>query len=128
MAPVLLAADGAEPMPLGLAWGLAVLLLCTAGLLAWVGARAATGRLPRSRGVGVRTPRTLASETSWQAAHRAAGPWLVAGAGAVGLAGLGLLARPSSALGSLLVLAGTGLLVALVAIGALLADRAAAGH
>ncbi|SIH24835.1 Predicted integral membrane protein [Mycobacteroides abscessus subsp. abscessus] len=36
--------------------------------------RAATGRLPRSQTVGIRTPATLASEKAWRAGHRAALP------------------------------------------------------
>jgi uncharacterized membrane protein len=122
----LLAVDaGAEAMPLGVAWPLALLLLAFAGALGWVGLRAARGRLARNRGLGLRTPRTLASDAAWAAAHRTAGPWLIAAAVSVGLPGLALLARPSRALGSLLVLVGSGLLVALVAIAALLGDRAA---
>jgi uncharacterized membrane protein len=122
----LLGADGgADPMPLGVAWGLAVVLLGTASLLGWVGVRASTGRLDRNRSLGVRTPRTLRSDDAWQAAHRAAGPWLVGGALAIGLPGLALLARPSNALGTLLVMVGAGLLVSLVAVSAVLGDRAA---
>lgn len=123
---VLLGAAEGEPMPLGVAWALALLLLGTAGLLGWVGARAASGRLDRNRLVGLRTPRTLASEQAWAVAHRVAGPWLIAGAVAVGVPGLALLARPTNALGSLLVLVGSGLLVSLVAVGCVLGDRAAA--
>jgi uncharacterized membrane protein len=120
-----LAADGADPMPVAVAWPLGVVLLVTAALLAWVGVRAATGRLARNRGLGLRTPRTLASDRAWAAAHRTAGPWLVAAATAVGVPGVLLLARPSQALGQLLLLAGSGLLVALVAVASLLGDRAA---
>lgn len=120
------AADGADPMPLGVAWFLAVVLLVTAAALAWVGARAAAGRLDRNHLVGVRTPQTLRSDAAWSAAHRVAGPWLVGGAAVIAVPGLALLARPSNALGSLLVMAGTGLLVALVAVGCFLGHRAAA--
>lgn len=124
--PLVSVVEGAEPMPLVVAWPLAGLLLVTAALVAWVGARAAGGRLDRHRGVGIRTPRTVTSEAAWRAAHRAAAPWLLGAAVAVGVPGLVLLARPSRALGTLLVLVGSGLLVSLVAVGALLADRAAA--
>lgn len=124
--PLVTVAEGAEPMPLAVAWPLAALLLATAALVAWAGARATAGRLDRHRGVGIRTPRTVASEAAWRAAHQVAGPWLLGAAGAVGLPGLVLLARPSRALGTLLVLVGSGLLVSLVALGAILADRAAA--
>lgn len=119
------AAVAADAMPLGVSLAFAVLLLGTAAGVGWVGVRALAGRLDRRRGLGLRTPRTLASDRAWEAGHRAAGPWLVAAALSVGVPGLLLLARPDRSLGSLLVLVGTGLLVALVAVAALLADRAA---
>lgn len=123
-----MAAAGADPMPGAVAWPLAILLIATGVLLAWVGLRSASGRLPRNRVLGVRTPRTVASDGAWAAAHRTAGPWLVAAGAAVALPGVVLLARPSNALGTLLVLVGSGLLVALVAVAAVLGDRAAAAH
>jgi uncharacterized membrane protein len=121
-----LAADAADPMPLGVAWLLGLVLLATGGLLAWVGVRAAGGRLARNERIGLRTPRTLGSDAAWDAAHRVAGRWLVAAAAAVAVPGLVLFARPTNALGSLLVLVGSGLLVSLVAVAAILGDRAAA--
>ena len=124
----MIAADGADAMPLGVAWSLAVLLITTGVLVSWVGTRSATGRLARNRRLGVRTPRTVASDEAWEAAHRAAGPWLVAAGAAVTVPGVVLLARPSNALGGLVVLAGSGLLVSLVAVSALLADRAASAR
>jgi uncharacterized membrane protein len=122
----LLATEAGDPMPLGVALTLAVLLLGTAALLGWVAVRASAGRLDRNRRVGIRTPRTLGSDEAWRTAHRVAGPWLLAGAVAIAVPGAALLARPTNALGTLLVLTGSGLLVALVAVGALLGDRAAA--
>jgi uncharacterized membrane protein len=121
---VLAVDGGGDPMPVGVAWSLALLLLATGALLGWVGVRAATGRLARNGLLGVRTPQTLASDRAWDAAHRVAGPWLVAGGAAVAAPGLVLLARPTNALGSLVVLVGCGLLVSLVAVGTILGHRA----
>ncbi len=45
------------------------------------------GLLRRNAYVGIRLPITLSSDEAWNAAHRAAGSWLVAGGGACVIGG-----------------------------------------
>ena len=59
--------------------------------VAVVGALGTARRLPRNRWAGVRLPVTMASDAAWEAAHRAAGPVLLAGGAAAMLASLSLL-------------------------------------
>lgn len=47
------------------------------GLLGW------QGRLPRNRWAGIRVPATMTSPEAWARAHRAAGPAMAAGGGAL---------------------------------------------
>jgi uncharacterized membrane protein len=49
------------------------LVILVVAVLSW------TGRLPLNTAVGIRTVKTMASQTSWRIAHRAAAPWLALG-------------------------------------------------
>lgn len=94
-------------------------------LIAWIGRRAATGRLDRNWIAGIRTSATLASDEAWEAAHRVAGTMLVWAGAASAVSGLALLSRPSDAVGAAIVLAGQAVVVALVAIACVRGNRAA---
>ncbi|RPI22498.1 MAG: SdpI family protein [Actinobacteria bacterium] len=50
-------------------------------LILWVGALAATDRLPRNGWAGIRTMTTLRDDETWYAAHRTGSRWLLASGG-----------------------------------------------
>lgn len=92
----------------------ASVLLVVAVVVGGVAAAAMTGRLPRNRWAGVRTPDTLASEETFRLANRIAAPTLAVAAlllviGAFGALALGTVAG--------LAVAGLAVLTALVAAG-----------
>ncbi len=104
-------------MPLGVAWVLGLSMFVCGALVIGVAVRGMRGDLPRNGLVGIRTPASMQSDEAWITMHRVAGPWLVAaGAGAV-IPGVICLFRPSTATGQLVVLAGCGVMVALVGAG-----------
>ena len=91
-------------MPLDVAVLLGVLLIVLGIALLEVGRRAAAGTLPRNGLVGLRTTTTMASDETWDAAHRASGRWLQY-AGIVPIPiGVALFFQPSNALGLILTL------------------------
>ncbi len=87
---------------------------------------AGAGRLPKNPYFGVRTMVAMTNERSWDAAHRAAGPWWFA-AGVVGVAGSGVIAllSPSSTRARLDVGVVVAVMFVLTAVGAVRGDRAA---
>ncbi|MDJ0961754.1 MAG: SdpI family protein [Acidimicrobiia bacterium] len=120
--------DGAaasDPMPLGVAIGMGLLLIVTGGLLAVVARRSRRGTLPRNWIVGIRTRATLASEAAWEAAHRAAATALAIGAGGTTLAGLLVLFRPSNGVGLAIISIGLVWLLVGVMAGGYVGTRAA---
>ncbi len=94
----------------------AAVLFVVALLVGGVAVAGMTGRLPRNRWAGVRTPDTLASEETFQLANRIAGPTLAAaalllvigGAGVLALGTVGGLAVAAVAIVAALVTAGYG--------------------
>jgi uncharacterized membrane protein len=58
----------------GLAGGLigGITMLLSGLVIMWLAGRMASGRLRRNRWAGIRTPATLKSDDSWNAAHEAA--------------------------------------------------------
>ncbi len=114
-----------EPVPLGLAFIGGPILLGLGLLIAYVGGIAWRGMLPRNGRLGIRTPNTLASDAAWDAAHRAAGPWIIGAAFGAIVPGAVVLLRPSSQTFSLTTMIGLGLMVALVAVASLAANAAA---
>jgi uncharacterized membrane protein len=104
-----------------MAW---VLLVATTGagavvVVAWLGM---TGKLPRNRIAGIRTPYTLSSDERWLATHRAGGPFLVLGAVAAFAIGLALLPFAlAGELGDAFVAAGLSAMAVLVVASALAA-------
>ena len=105
---------------LGLLWLVAGVVIGGAG---WAGL---TGRLPRQHWAGIRLPSTMSSDQTWRAAHRAGGPWLVAGGlvSLIGGAGL-LLVRPTAAAAAKVSLALAGALLVQVIVGGTVGVRAA---
>ncbi|EME15516.1 hypothetical protein G419_23559 [Rhodococcus triatomae BKS 15-14] len=69
----------------------ASVLFVVAVAVGGVAAAAMTGRLPRNRWAGVRTPETLASEEAFQLANRVAGPTLAVSALLLVIGGVGAL-------------------------------------
>lgn len=78
-------------MPVWTAVLVGAVLLAAGGLVPYVVARAADGRLRRNRWVGVRTPGTLAGDAGWRTGHAAARPFATAAGALLALAGLGAL-------------------------------------
>lgn len=119
--------DGAavsDPMPLGTAIGLGLLLMATGALLAWVASRSRKGTLSRNWIVGIRTSATLASDEAWDAAHRAGARALsIGGWGTLATGGL-LLLRPSNGIGLTVISAGLVWLLAWVFRAGYLGNRA----
>lgn len=77
-------AAGTDPMPMGVAVFLGILLISVGVLVFEVGRRSRSGTLARNWYVGIRTRATLASDENWEAAHRAGGGLLmIAAAGPV---------------------------------------------
>lgn len=73
----------------------ALVLFVVAVIVGGVAAAGMTGRLPRNRWAGVRTPDTLASEETFALANRIAGPTLAASALLLVIGGIGALALPT---------------------------------
>ena len=106
--------------------GLGVLWLVVGAAVGGAGWAGMTGRLPRQHWAGIRLPSTMRSDQTWRAAHRAGGPWVVAGGlvGVIGGTGL-LLVRPTAAVAAEVSLALVGALLALVLVGGTVGVRAA---
>ncbi|MGW6694376.1 SdpI family protein [Rhodococcus sp. NPDC054953] len=73
----------------------ASVLFVVAVVVGGVAVAGMTGRLPRNRWAGVRTPDTLASEETFTLANRIAGPTLAAAALLLVIGGVGALALPT---------------------------------
>ncbi|MFD4470251.1 SdpI family protein [Rhodococcus sp. NPDC058505] len=73
----------------------ASVLFVVAVVVGGVAVAGMTGRLPRNRWAGVRTPDTLASEEAFTLANRIAGPTLAAAALLLVIGGVGALALPT---------------------------------
>lgn len=98
-----------------------------AGFL-WLSWIMASGRLPRNGLVGMRTKATMASDTAWNASHRASA-WAVAVAGVILLAAgfWLLLTRPSPSVERNVVLATCLAILVVIVVGGVQADRVAKG-
>lgn len=108
-----------------LIFSLVLLALCSLGIAA-ANHACATGRIKVNALVGIRTPRTMVSEETWQAGHRAAvQPLWTSGiaAAAISLAGLLFLAEPTTQV--LMSLMACALLLVAVLYGTKLANTAA---
>ncbi len=57
----------------------ALLLIVGGVLLAWAGWLGKTDRLALNSWAGIRTATTMQSQDTWDAAHHAGGPWIIAG-------------------------------------------------
>lgn len=116
-------------MPVWTAVLVGAVLLGAGGLVPYVVARAAAGRLRRNRWVGVRTPGTLASDRGWRTGHTTARPWAAVGGAVFALAGLGaLLVGATTGSPGLFTAVGPGgavLGAAVLVVGAVRADQAA---
>ncbi|WP_433611565.1 SdpI family protein [Prescottella agglutinans] len=93
--------------------------------LVWTARAAASGRLGRNPYVGVRTPTTMASDTTWIAAHRASRPFTEIGGWLAIVAGLGALIPMSETMLTALGIAGAACLVGFALVGAWIGVRAA---
>ncbi len=124
-AELLLATNSDDPMSMGASYLLGPALIVAGLSIAWLAIRAWRGDLPRNALAGIRTPATMASDAAWARAHRAGGPWLLASSIGSLLPGALVLFRPPHDTGILLILAGLGLMVALVAVAAFVANLAA---
>ncbi len=114
-----------KPVPIGVAFSAGPLLLLLGVGLIYVGIISIRGQLPRNGRLGIRTPSTLESDAAWHAAHRAAGPWIIAAAfGTVVPAAVALFRAPNDTF-TLITMVGLGLMVALVAVASLAANAAA---
>ena len=69
----------------------AVVLFVLALAVGVVAAAGLSGRLPRNRWVGVRTPESMRDDTTFALANRVAGPTMLAAAGLLGIGGVGAL-------------------------------------
>ena len=125
MSSAVTSAIGSGLMPWSAIAVLTPTLVAAGLLLMWIGRKASTGTLQRNWVAGIRTTTTLASDEAWMAAHVAGGPAMTWAGVASVLAGLALLVRPSDAVGLVIVLAGTGVMLALVVVSAVKGQRAA---
>lgn len=104
---------------------IALVMLGTGLLLAWMARAAAAGRLKRNALAGIRTPSTMVSDEAWLAAHqRAERPtlWAAACSATVGL----ICVLPvSEAVALTAVLAGSAVILGFVVYGAVVGGRAA---
>lgn len=120
--------DGAaasDPMPLGTAMLLGLVLIVAGILLAVVAAKSRNGTLPRNWIVGIRTTTTMASDEAWDLAHRAGASALGIGAGATIVAGVALFFQPSNGTGLAIALAGIAWLLGWVIVAARRGTKAA---
>ena len=108
------------------AWSLGLLWLVVGVVIARIGWLGVKGRLPRQHWAGIRLPSTMRSDETWRAAHRAGGPWLVAGGlvGVLGGAGL-LLVRPTATVAAEASLVVVGALLVLFLVAGTFGVRAA---
>ena len=106
--------------------GLGVVWLVVGAAVVAAGWAGVTGRLPRQHWAGIRLPSTMRSDRTWRAAHRAGGPWLVAGGlvGVIGGAGL-LLVRPTAVVAAEVSLVVVVALLVLFLVGGAVGVRAA---
>lgn len=86
----------------------------------------ATGRLPFTGIAGIKTPATRESQAAWEAGHRAAWPWALAGNGGAILAAVAMLFAKDSAAPWLLALGAAILLAGIGVVGGLIAAHRAA--
>ena len=121
---IVLAADDSIPF-----WGALLIggaLIAGSILVAVVNNRAVQGRLGPNHVAGMRTKATMSSPEAWQAAHKAAKPWVQFGTMAGFVSGVAVIALSSSATALLAVLAvGVVLSFGAVVAGAVVADREA---
>ena len=117
-------AAGTDPMPLGMAVFLGVLLIGAGVLVFEVGRRSRAGTLARNWYVGIRTRSTLASDENWDAAHRASGGLLMIGGVGPVVGGAIVLLGPSNAVGLSVILAALGWLVGFVIVAGIKGQRA----
>lgn len=103
-----------DPMPMGMAIFLGVLLVIAGVLLVEVGRRSRSGTLTRNWLVGIRTNATLESDENWEAAHRAGGALLMIGAAGPILGGIAVLFGPSNGIGAVVILGSLVWMVAFV--------------
>jgi uncharacterized membrane protein len=102
------------------------LWLMSGAVIALVGVAGVRGRLPRQHWAGIRLPSTMRSDEAWAAAHRAGGPWLVAGGVVPAVCGLGLLvARPADDVSTATSLAMAGWMLVLACVAGVIGVRAA---
>lgn len=105
---------------------LTLILLAGNGLALYQVRLGATGRLPYTGIAGIKTPATRESQRAWEAGHRAAWPWALAGNGGAMLAAIAMLFAKDAAAPWLLALGAAILLAAVGVIGGFAAAHAAA--
>lgn len=120
-------APASDPMPLGTAIGLGVVLLVAGLILLTVALRARSGTLPRNWIVGIRTATTLTDDAAWQRAHLAGATPLLIGSVGTMLAGVVLLLRPTNGFGLAVIIAGISWLLFWVIRSGIVGQRAAKG-
>lgn len=102
------------------------LWVAAGAVIALVGVAGARGRLPRQHWAGIRLPSTMKSDEAWAAAHRAGGPWLIAGGVVPAACGIALLVgRPSEEVATAASLAMAGWTLVLVCLAGVIGVRAA---
>ena len=107
-------AAGSDPMPLGVAVFLGILLIAVGLLVFEVGRRSRSGSLARNWYVGIRTRATLESDMNWDAAHRAGGGLLMISAIGPVVGGVVVLLGLSNVMGATVILGALGWLVGFV--------------
>lgn len=97
-----------------------------------VGVMLGSGRITRNNAIGIRTAATLSSDEAWKLGHQAGGRWVIASAVASGMATLiGVLVlvvtglKPSELDTALVILGGFGVIIGLLVVAGVVADRAA---
>ncbi|MDH6675820.1 putative membrane protein [Rhodococcus sp. LBL1] len=110
---------------IGLRVALCLTFTIAGAVIVWTARAAASGRLGRNPYVGVRTPSTMASDTTWIAAHRASRPLTEIGGWLAIVAGLGALVPMDESMLTAVGIAGAGCLVGFALAGAWFGVRAA---
>ena len=103
----------------------ALLLIAGGVLLAWAGWLGMTDRLALNSWAGIRTETTMRSQETWEAAHHAGSPWIIAGGIVLVITGGAMIVVGDETTAAYVSLIGAIVLAALVIAGGWIGQQAA---